>query len=107
MDTRRTFVTTLGRALGGVLLASAPVAAIAGTPSTRNLRFGHWVSTDSPHHAFVARFADLVARKTNGALAITIYPNEELGSYNQQLDAQRAGTLDFSLPTSAVLARID
>jgi tripartite ATP-independent transporter DctP family solute receptor len=108
MDTRRTFVTRLGvTTLGSALLASGPLAAFAGKPGTRNLRFGHWLSTDSPHHAFAAHFAELVAKKTNDALTITIYPNEELGTYNQQLDAQRAGTLDFSLPTSAVLARID
>jgi len=107
MTTRRTFLRRFGATtLGSAFLASGalPLAAVA---RTRNLRLGHWTSTDSPHHAFAARFADLVAEKTNGALAISIYPNEELGTYNQQVDAQRAGTLDFSLPTSAALARVD
>jgi tripartite ATP-independent transporter DctP family solute receptor len=108
MDTRRNFVTRLATTtLGSALLASGPLAAIAGKPGTRNLRFGHWASTDSPHHAFAVHFAELVAHKTNDALAIAIYPNEELGTYNQQIDAQRAGTLDFSLPPTSVLARLD
>jgi len=108
MDTRRNFVTKLGTAaLGGALLGGGPLCAVAGEPRTRNLRFGHWVSTDSPHHAFAARFADIVARKTHGALSIAIYPSEELGTIVEQLDAQRAGTLDFSLPTTSVLARIE
>jgi len=108
MHTRRTFLTNLGRAtLGAAVIAGHPSTAGAATAGTRNLRFGHWVSTDSPHHAFAVRFAELVARKTRGALAISIYPAEQLGTYNQQIDAQRAGTLDFSLPTSAALARVD
>jgi len=108
MNTRRDFATRMGiTTLGGALLTSSPLAAIAGKPGTRNLRFGHWASTDSPHHAWVVRFAELVAKKTAGALAITIYPNEEIGTNVQQLEAQRAGTLDFSLPPGSVLARID
>jgi len=105
---RRNFVTTLGiTTLGGALLAGASPAVIAAAACSRNLRFGHWASTESPHHAFAVRFADLVAKKTNGALAITIFPNEELGTHFEQLVAQQAGTLDFSLPPSFVLARID
>jgi tripartite ATP-independent transporter DctP family solute receptor len=108
MGTRRGFVTKLGlTTLGSALLAGGPLAAVAGKPGARNLRLGHWVSTDSPHHAFAVRFADLVAKKTSGALAITIYPNEAIGTYNQQIDAQRTGTLDFSLPPGAALARVD
>jgi len=90
-------LTNLGRAtLGAAVIAGHPSTAGAATAGTRNLRLGHWVSTDSPHHAFAVRFAELVARKTRGALAIFIYPAEQLGTYNQQIDAQRAGTLDFS-----------
>ncbi len=110
MDTRRNFLTKIGTTtLGSALIARAefPLAAIAATAGTRNLRFGHWVSTDSPHHAFAVRFAELVTKKTRGAVSISIYPSEQLGTYNQQVDAQRAGTLDFSLPTSAALARLD
>ncbi len=108
METRRTFLEKLGTAtLGGALLEGAPLVAVAATAGTRNLRLGHWTSTNSPHHAFAVRFADLLKTKTGGALTISIYPNEQLGTYNQQVDAQRAGTLDFSLPTSAALARVD
>jgi tripartite ATP-independent transporter DctP family solute receptor len=108
MDTRRNFVTKLGlTTLGSALLAGRPLAAVAGAPGARNLRLGHWSSTDSPHHAFAVRFAELAAKKTSGALAITIYPNEEIGTYNQQIDAQRTGTLDFSLPPGAALSRVD
>ncbi len=110
MATRRNFVTKLGLTtlgLGSALLASGPLAAVAGKPGTRNLRLGHWASTESPHHAFAVRFAEVVANKTGGALSITIYPNEEIGTYNQQIDAQRTGTLDFSLPPGAALGRID
>ena len=108
MDDRRGFLNRLGAAaLAGGAIRARAAGASAATSTPRNLRFGHWLTVDSPHHAFVVRFAELVARKTAGALTISVYPNEQLGTYAQQLDAQRAGTLDFSLPTSAILARID
>src|ERR1700682_5795432 len=92
MHTRVDFITRLGvTTLGSALFASGPFAAAAAPAGTRNLRFCHWTSTDSPHHTFAVRFAHLVAKRTSGALAITVYPSEELGTYNQQLDAQRAG----------------
>ncbi|GAC1348833.1 MAG: TRAP transporter substrate-binding protein [Vulcanimicrobiaceae bacterium] len=108
MNTRGTFLTKLGATtLGTTLLATASPLVVAAAAGARMLRFGHWTSTNSPHHAFAVRFAELVAHKTHGALGIAVYPNEQLGTYNQQVDAQRAGTLDFSLPTSAALARVD
>ncbi len=108
MTTRGTFLRKLSTTtLAGSFFAGVPNVSVAARASTRNLRFGHWAATSSPHHAYAVRFANLVAKKTNGALAISVYPSEELGTYNQQVDAQRAGTLDFSLPTSAALARVD
>ncbi len=108
---RRELLTLLGKTAAGSALGvgsgvSASLAARA-EPGTRVLRLGHWTSTSHPHHEFAVKFAELVHKKTNGALTIAIYPNEMLGTYVQQVDAQRHGKLDFSLPTSAALARVD
>lgn len=73
----------------------------------RSLRLGHWVSTDSPHHQLAQHFAEAVAKKTNGALTISIFPAELLGPYAQQLQQNAAGTLDFSLPTTTALGAIN
>ncbi len=110
MQKRRTFLKSAAAAAvyGSAAAGKVPGMTLsAASAAVRNLRFGHWTSVDSPHHALAVRFAELVAAKTAGAIAISIYPAEVLGTYNQQVVAQQAGTLDFSLPTSAALARID
>jgi tripartite ATP-independent transporter DctP family solute receptor len=110
MQQRRTFLKSVAAAAlwGAAAAGKVPGITIsAASAATRTLRLGHWTSIESPHHAFAVRFAELVAAKTAGAIEILIYPAEALGSYNQQVVAQQTGTLDFSLPTSAALARID
>lgn len=102
MDRRRFLIGT-GAAAAFATIGFARPALAAG----RTLRFGHWSSTDSPHHQLVQHFADAVSKKTNGALTISIFPAEVLGPYAQQLQQNAAGTLDFSLPTTSALAALN
>ncbi|MBV8601065.1 MAG: TRAP transporter substrate-binding protein [Candidatus Eremiobacteraeota bacterium] len=100
---RRQFIAATGAASVFATIRIAKPALAAG----RTLRFGHWVSTDSPHHQLAQHFADEVAKRTNGALTISIFPAEVLGTYAAQLEQNVAGTLDFSLPTTTALAKVN
>lgn len=100
---RRQFIAATGAASVFATIRMAKPALAAG----RTLRFGHWVSTDSPHHQLAQHFADEVAKRTNGALTVSIFPAEVLGPYAAQLQQNVAGTLDFSLPTTTALAAVN
>lgn len=100
---RGKFLTATGAATIFASIRMANPALAAG----RALRLGHWVSTDSPHHQLAQHFADAVAKKTNGALTISIFPAELLGPYAQQLAQNASGALDFSLPTTTALGALN
>jgi len=52
-------------------------------------------------------FAKLVSDKSQGRIAISVYPGGQLGSDLQQQNALRGGTQEFSVPSTATLANLD
>jgi C4-dicarboxylate-binding protein DctP len=70
-----------------------PLTASAG--STVVLKLGHIGSTLAPYHKAHVHFSGLVAKKTNGAVKIDIYPASQLGSANKMIKGLPAGTVDM------------
>lgn len=68
------------------------------------LRFGHNISPDSALHLAAIRFADEVKRKSQGAVQISVHPNQELGNDHQMIDMAREGELDILLTPTAKLS---
>lgn len=78
-------------------------AAQDGPDQVRQLRLAHSLNTKHPVHAGLVRFAELAEQYSDGRLTIQIFPNAELGSETETLEALQVGTLDLAKSSTAPL----
>jgi len=67
------------------------------------MKFGHYAPTGHPGHAAAKMFAENVEKRTNGAIKITVFPDNQLGSPPEMLEQNIMGAIDMSLPTQGAL----
>ncbi|KIM10802.1 MAG: hypothetical protein KU37_08730 [Sulfuricurvum sp. PC08-66] len=79
---------------------STPSASIV-PPSTTTLIFAHHMPKESVLHETALHFAAEVARKTQGAITVSVHPNQELGNSHEMLELSRLGKIDIVLTASA------
>jgi tripartite ATP-independent transporter DctP family solute receptor len=77
-------------ALAAGMLAAAPALA-----QTRELRFGHLHSAESPIHKGVTRAAEEFAKTSGGRYKINVFPSSQLGAAREMVAQVIDGTLDF------------
>ena len=65
--------------------------------TTRTLKIGYILSKDSQLGAGAKAFADEVAKRSGGRLAVEQYPNSALGGEVEMMKALQLGTLDWLL----------
>jgi tripartite ATP-independent transporter DctP family solute receptor len=99
---RRKFLKT-GAGLAGLTLAAPHVAAAAAL----TLRFAHFAQEDHPAHIAAKQFASRVEARTDGAVRIKIFPNNQLGGPPEQAQQIKLGTIDMGLPTQGQLDKFD
>ncbi|MGO8868429.1 MAG: TRAP transporter substrate-binding protein [Alphaproteobacteria bacterium] len=99
---RRTF---LGGSLGLGTLIAAPYVARAQAPMT--LRFAHFAAEDHPAHIAAKEFVSRIEARTEGAIKITIFPNNVLGAPPEQAQQIRLGVIDMGLPTQGQLDKYE
>jgi tripartite ATP-independent transporter DctP family solute receptor len=63
------------------------------------MRISHYVDESHPIHAGAKMFAENVGKRTNGAVMITVYPANTLGSPPEQCEQVKLGALDMSINT--------
>jgi TRAP-type C4-dicarboxylate transport system substrate-binding protein len=68
-------------------------------------RIGHSAPTDFALHVRLQQAAASIADRSEGQMAVTVYPNSQLGSPVGLLAQVRAGTLDAALLTGQMLAQ--
>jgi tripartite ATP-independent transporter DctP family solute receptor len=68
-----------------------------------NMRFGHYAAEGHPGDLAAKMFAENVERRTDNAIQVTVYPNNELGSPPELLEQNILGAIDMSLPTQGAL----
>ena len=90
MMNRRVF--SLATAGAAALLAATPAEA-----QETSLRFAHYAAPSDTAYKAAERFAELVAQKTDDALAIEVFPSGELGDDPTMLQGARLGTIDVVL----------
>lgn len=83
-------------------LAWAPVQA----QEPRTIRFGHLNNPDHPISLGVKRFAELVASRSSGKLAVQEFPASALGNELQQQSALQGGIQEMTAPAPSSLAGI-
>lgn len=74
------------------LAALSAGGALAASPM--KLRLGHVLDQKSTRHAAAAKFAELVAQKSNGAIRIELFPSSQLGNERDMLEGVQMGTID-------------
>ena len=67
------------------------------------MRFAHFGATDHPSNVAAQQLAQRMAERTNGAIKITVYPNNALGDPAQQTAQLKSGVIDIGLPTQGQL----
>lgn len=72
------------------LLAAAPALA-----QTKELRFGHLHSAESPIHKGVSKAAEEFAKTSGGRYKINVFPSSQLGAAREMVAQVIDGTLDF------------
>ena len=71
--------------------------------ATLTLRFAHFAQEDHPAHIAAKQFASHVETRTDGAIKIMIFPNNQLGGPPEQAQQIKLGTIDMGLPTQGQL----
>lgn len=84
----------------------ALVVASFGTNAQVNLRFGHANGEGEIAAELFDEFAANVEARTDGAVTIDVFPNEQLGNENELVQQAKAGAIDItapSLPSASLL----
>lgn len=71
------------------------------------LRLAHFAAETHPGHIAAKQFAGRVAERTGGAVAVEIFPANELGSPPEQLEQTKLGAIEMSLPTQGALDKYE
>lgn len=87
----------------GLLGTASLVAAIAAPASAVELKLAHYAPIDHPASKAAQMMADAVAKRTNNAVTIKLYPANQLGDGNEVLEQQMKGAVDITLPTQPML----
>lgn len=72
----------------------------------RILKFGHLSTDESPLGQGALKFAELVAKGSDGRIQIKIYPAGQLGSEAQQIGATQGGLQDFVMLSSTPMSSV-
>lgn len=68
-----------------------------------NLKLGHNLAEDHAVHKALTKFAEEVAKESDGSINIKIYPNGMLGSETDMLTQIQAGALDMTKVSASTL----
>ena len=96
----------LHRALTSVALVGLLAIATIAEAQTK-LVLGHSTPTTDPCHQSAVIFAKEFEKLTKGKYVVEVYPADQLGKYDEQLQALRAGTQDIQLMDPNALDRYD
>ena len=77
----------------------------AADPGVIEMKLGHFAADAHPGQSGSKMFAEAVEKRTNGAIKVTIYPNNALGSPPEVLEQNILGAVDMSLPTQGQLGK--
>ena len=61
------------------------------------LKLAHWLPQTHPLHLSLLQWADSISKESNGTIAITIFPSEQLGKAFDGYDIARDGIADIAL----------
>ena len=86
----------------GLVATGTAAAEGDGQVKERIIRLGHPQTTDHPISLGVRKFAEIVARKSKGALKVQEFPSNQLGSETQQRSALQGGVQEMAVQGPAI-----
>ena len=88
-----------------IFATTATSAFLVGTAFAQELtlRMAHFAAETHPGHVASVQFAQRVEERTGGAIAVELFPANELGSPPEQLEQTILGTVDMNLPTQGAI----
>ncbi|WP_153770637.1 TRAP transporter substrate-binding protein [Labrenzia sp. CE80] len=91
------------------LLATAACVAFATSAFAQDvtLRLAHFAAETHPGHLAAVQFAENVSERTNGTIAVELYPANALGSPPEQLEQTILGSIEMNLPTQGGLDKYE
>ena len=98
---RKTLAMLLSMAL---VIVSAGSAMSAAPAQVHKLKWGHVSPSSYPYHIAAEKVAKEVLEKTNGAVEITIYPANQLGSQREMTESVQTGVIDIVITSSPILS---
>ena len=92
-----------------LLISVAATAVLSGTAFAQDvtLRLAHFAAESHPGHLAAQSFADAVKERTGGAVAVELYPANQLGSPPEQLEQTILGAIEMNLPTQGGLDKYE
>ena len=92
-----------------LLISVAATAVLSGTAFAQDvtLRLAHFAAETHPGHLAAQSFADAVKERTGGAVAVELYPANQLGSPPEQLEQTILGAIEMNLPTQGGLDKYE
>ncbi len=70
------------------------------------LRFGHDMPENSAQHVAALKFASLVQDRSGGRVEVKVFPDQQLGTDYQMIEAARTGDLAITLAPTAKLSSL-
>jgi C4-dicarboxylate-binding protein DctP len=98
--TRRNWLATLAGSAGLVR------AAMATSKPEITLRFSHVVAEETPKGLAANRFKVLLEQRTDGRLAVQVFPNGQLYGDHDEMQALQLGAVDLVAPSLSKFGRI-
>lgn len=92
-----------------LLICGAMTGLVSGAAMAQEvtLKLAHFAAETHPGHLAAIAFADAVAERTNGAIAVELFPANQLGSPPEQLEQTILGAVEMNLPTQGGLDKYE
>lgn len=84
-------------------LASIGIASLGAQAQQLQLNVGHTLAPDSHYQVATTRMAEIAAKKSNGQIKISVFPQAQLGGEVKMIQAARTGGLDMLITAQAPL----
>jgi tripartite ATP-independent transporter DctP family solute receptor len=94
------------RSLLFTLVASVAVAMLlgTGTAGAAQWKLSHVLAPNSDYQLMATRFAELLDKKTNGAIKVSVHPSGQLGNERVAFEQLQMGALDMAISGTPVLS---
>lgn len=95
--------------LGTALCVAVAAALLLGDASVSfaadvlKLKIGHVVTETGGEHLGSVKFAELLDKKSGGAIQLQIFPNGQIGGNREMIESMQVGALDMALPALPAL----